>query len=566
MSSQFDPLGDTIGGLSLLAQAFGACARGLDVWQRGKGIAEESAFIQVKLEILAARFKAWGCGWGVVESSVHAPSPKFGEYAELATDCINLITYQTNSLETLDKEFPSLIIAADGTSKPGKFAFLAALADPQSQQDLESLRDRKPVSAIKDGVTLRETLNWGWQDGKALKKLAILESLIDGLYQLLPPPVDDPVAAVVFNSSLGSTNSTTLDAIRDMSAENSLQASLAWLRSTIVKFETRSTLVQDKEIRKRWSELSKVRNSDSRNSRAVGTYQDADVLIEWKTVPSGNVPMAGMIIDKRIKDVARLLQSDLKPEELRTLSCVGVIEKIDEDKTKYGLLYSLPSPSTNFSLRDVLYQRNFFFLGDYFTIAKILSKALLCLHLAGWLHKGIRSDNILFFANHATEVLPTHPYIVGFEYSRGNAQNEMTEELADNLEFNLYRHPDCQGVPVTSVENEGTAHSDVPYTKKPYRAEFDIYSLGVILVEMGIRKTAEFIFDQAKGHRLYGKHTPERFRSWLMDMMVPELGKRMGRLYMEATLLCLSGDFNATMSMEAAFYLDVVKKLESCNA
>jgi hypothetical protein len=562
MASSFDPLGDTMGGVSLLAQAFVACTRGFELWQKGEAISEEATYVQVKLGIQAARFEAWGCGWDI-EKNTRTRDPKFMKHADLAEDCLNLIKYQINSLETLDTEFPSLKVAANPPHARAMFDILSMLAGPQLRQDLQTLRRRKTVSDVEEKATFQEKFKWAWQDGKVLKKLTILESLIDGLYQLLPPPLDDPVAAIVFNPSLSSTDTTTLDAIGNQSEDSSLQSSLAWLKSTIVKFETRSTFVQDKEIQKVWSRLSQIRNSDSRNSRAVGTYQDKDVLIEWKMVPSSRVPSHGVIIDRRIKDVARLLQSDLKPEELRTLSCIGVVDKIDEEQIRYGLLYSLPSPSTSFSLRDLLNLRKDLFLGDYFTIAQVLSKALLCLHLAGWLHKGIRSDNILFFANDISEVLPAHPYIVGFEYSRAEAQKEWTEELADDVEFNLYRHPDRQGMPIASIEDQSTGP---PRVRQSYRAEYDIYGLGVILIELGVRRTAQAIFKQSTAHHLYGTHTPQRFQSWLIDMVVPELGKRMGRLYRDATLLCLQGNFNNTRTLEAAFYIDVVRKLESCNA
>ncbi|EMD60351.1 hypothetical protein COCSADRAFT_98758, partial [Bipolaris sorokiniana ND90Pr] len=43
---------------------------------------------------------------------------------------------------------------------------------------------------------------------------------------------------------------------------------------------------------------------------------------------------------------------------------------------------------------------------------------LLYIHLAGWLHKGIRSDNILFFAENNGGFSYDQSFVVGFEYSR----------------------------------------------------------------------------------------------------------------------------------------------------
>ena len=106
MAGSFDPLGDTLSSLSLLSQAFSGGVRGFEIWQRGKAMADEVTYFQVKLEMLGARFKAWGCDWGI-ERNAHIHHHKFRQFGEVAINCINLITYQTNSFETLE-EFPVL--------------------------------------------------------------------------------------------------------------------------------------------------------------------------------------------------------------------------------------------------------------------------------------------------------------------------------------------------------------------------------------------------------------------------------------------------------------------------
>lgn len=200
-------------------------------------------------------------------------------------------------------------------------------------------------------------------------------------------------------------------------------------------------------------------------------------------------------------------------------------------------------------------------------IAQVLSKALLYLRLAGWLHKGIRSDNVLFFANDIADNLPAYPYFVGFEYSRAHEPNALTEELAYDREFNLYRHPDSQGVPINPVEDGSVGDAELSRARQSYRPEYDIYSLGVILVELGVRKTAQMIFEQASATQVYGRHSAERFRSWLIDGIAPQLGTKMGKLYRDAALSCLYGNFDRTgRTLEAAFYIDVVKNLEKCHA
>jgi hypothetical protein len=567
MSSSFDPLGDTLGGLSVFAQGLGACIRGFDLWQKGQAIDEDATIFKVKLDLQAAKIEAWSCGWGI-DKNQHVHHPKFRQYSELASNCINLIAYQAASLEALDEEFPILKAAVPQPRGGISFEFLSRLSSPQLRHDVESFKAPETiasVASIEGRATFQEKWKWGWQDGKALRKLEILESLIDNLYQILPPPKDDPLAALVFNSSLASSNTKILDALGSQAVDNPLETTIAWLKSTILKLERRSTILQDKQVHKLWNQVSDIRKNDTRNSRAVATYQGSDILVEWKTVVSSRSHHDYLVLDRRIKDVARVLQTDFKPEELRTLPCIGVTERIDEEEIQYSLLYSLPSPSTYFSLSEWIFGTKNRPLGDYFTIAKALSKALLFWHLAGWLHKGFRSHNILFFAKNVTAVLPEYPYIVGFEYSRADVQDSLTEDLADDREFNLYRHPDSQGHPMTAIEEQDESIPRVPPPKNQYRREYDIYSLGVVLLEIGLRKTVQQIFSSASANPVYNKHSPERFRAWLTDAIAPQLGTKMGVSYLEATLSCLRGNFDTTeKTLEAAFYVDVIQKLEAC--
>jgi len=567
--ASFDPLGDTLSGLSVLGQAFTACVRGFEVWQKGKAIAEEVVFFQIKLEMQAARFKAWGCDWGI-DRNAHIHHPRFEQFGDLAINYMNLILHQTRSLEALDSEFPVLATAAQPSSTPTSFVRMSQIAGYPLRQALEAFKLRDTINSIDENASIQERIKWGWQDGRALKKLQILKSLISDLYQLFPPPELDSASAVVLNASLSSRDNRTLNSIYEQVKVNdhkSLSSGIAWLKSTIAKMEARSFSLQDKDVRKRRRELSDIRHHDRRNFRAIGNFQGSDVLVEWKIMPTGRSRFEDNVLDTRIKDVARLLRSDQKPDELRTLPCLGIVEEEDKRQKQYGLLYSLPSPSKSYTLRDVLISQRDLMLGDYFTIAQVLSRAVLFIHLAGWLHKGIRSDNVLFFASDLADIDPVYPYLVGFEYSRADERNALTEELADDREFNLYRHPDSQGAPIDPVEEGNCNGTSVLRLRSSYRRQYDLYSLGVILVEIGTRKTAQTILEEASSDPGFGRYSPEKFQALLMDKMVPLLGPSMGRLYRDATSLCISGNFDLTdRTLEAALYLDVVKQLDRCHA
>jgi hypothetical protein len=75
---------------------------------------------------------------------------------------------------------------------------------------------------------------------------------------------------------------------------------------------------------------------DSRNSRYSGLFKGCDVLIKRKIAFNGD---KSQILDSRINNLARLLHSEHKPEEMRTLNCIGVISDVERDKTTHKLIF-----------------------------------------------------------------------------------------------------------------------------------------------------------------------------------------------------------------------------------
>ena len=135
-------------------------------------------------------------------------------------------------------------------------------------------------------------------------------------------------------------------------------------------------------------------------------------------------------------------------------------------RTLRSLLDEIPSPSLNLRLE----------------FATTLLETTLQLHTSGWLHKELRSENILFIAPSAQrseDYLQAPMRIAGYVHARTDDPYEMTEPPASELLKDLYRHPACLRVP-----------------REPFQRAFDAFSVGCILLELGLWCSVEKLFQQ----------------------------------------------------------------------
>ncbi|CZT45816.1 uncharacterized protein RSE6_06171 [Rhynchosporium secalis] len=326
--------------------------------------------------------------------------------------------------------------------------------------------------------------------------------------------------------------------------------------------------------------------------RCEATYTRANhsqkVWIEWKEYDyqkPGSLSPPPFIID-RVSKLASLLHHSPKPEAFRVPHCLGYfdnakrpsegeIDSEDEEDsvdTRIGFVFEKPhdegvSPNTApVSLFELLTSSPKPRVTERVKVAYAIANCLLYLHSVNWLHKGLRSHNIVFFPTTTTmngqgktAIDYSKPYLSGFDFARPARADEMTEIPGDNGANNMYRHPLTQG--------QGFG------ARKGFRKSFDIYSLGVVLVELAHWKTIERVLGVEKsGLRVMG-----RIREMLLeDERVAGVGAEMGELYECAMWKCVAGgkelgvgegvdetgDAGAAR-LGMAFYEDVVKRLES---
>lgn len=262
----------------------------------------------------------------------------------------------------------------------------------------------------------------------------------------------------------------------------------------------------------------------------------------------------------RLEAVVRLLN---RSRSLRILRCRGYYHYAEA--YSLGLVYDYPEiqsldhqqqpdASTLYDIlkKDVKGQYRPL-LGDRFSLAHSLASSLFEFHKVNWVQKTISAFNIVFFRppTASWKDYMDEPYFMGFLSSRQDDEACFTEGSTDDSRHRDYLRPE--------------------YLKdrQRYLQHYDYYSLGLVLLELGIWRTLD---DICKGKAFQG--SPEKLRDALLRIAVPRLGQTMGALYQSAVEECLRWDMEASEQTSGRcssapclrFRESVVEKLASCRA
>ena len=177
-----------------------------------------------------------------------------------------------------------------------------------------------------------------------------------------------------------------------------------------------------------------------------------------------------------------ILLSESNEDLLGTLPCKGFYNEIGS-ATCTTFVFQLPrSDTSERSANDLKVRTLLECISDRNTpqpplqarlaMALKMAESLRNLHIVGWLHKAIRSENILF----CTDQPPTDwkegtygPYLAGFGFARAANPTEFSETPQATPEIEIYCHDAIMGP-----------------NPKTFRKIFDLYALGILLLEVGI--------------------------------------------------------------------------------
>ena len=283
--------------------------------------------------------------------------------------------------------------------------------------------------------------------------------------------------------------------------------------------------------------------------------------------------------EERVYETARMLKN-AEPSLMSILPCPGIVELQKENSREIGfeLLYQVePHLSEPRSLRDLLLDKRNKEIGimhplDHrIRLAHNLATAVLYVHSGRFVHKRIKPENIILFSKGSKERFPQgigDPFLVGFERSRPELGISAKRGESD-IVARIYQHPERWNV----------------YAESRFYMRHDVYSLGVVLLEIGlwssfvrwsksrqkwvlwgleiddiISKDGEFKEDKG------AIDLQERLMEKARKLLPPRLGKR----YTDIVVACLSGRFEEGVDEEMedrareglGYIKNIVTKLE----
>lgn len=244
-----------------------------------------------------------------------------------------------------------------------------------------------------------------------------------------------------------------------------------------------------------------------------------------------------------VRDLARIL-SKVDPALFGLLCCYGVIKVQDHfaaNITRFDFIYPIPyelGQAAPLSLRSLLSDQNRRYpLDERFRLSVSLARSIVFLHSSRIVHKSISPENIVVL-RHPSSNSNTfgNTFLVGFE--RFRFADGRTYMFGDSFwQKNLYRHPGRQGL----------------HPEEFYLMQHDIYSLGVVLLEIGL--WSSFVThseDQnaiGPGPELLISHlistndqrkAAAEIKIILVELARSRLPELMGRIYTDIVVTCLT--------------------------
>jgi hypothetical protein len=562
MATPIEGAGIALAIASLSFQIFAGCVKGFQLLSGAHHFGKDAEYLACMLKLEEYRLILWAKKSGLIDDKLDERLEKelinetLGQLRNLLQDTVALKKrYKLDVRDTNVEPKPSS--KSDPSSKALQF-----LEDETIIKEEEMILGRAKLEQKKAHFPKR--LWWAAVDHDGFEELIRhVGSLIQRLFDFLSITAQEDV-----QQQFHLLNLTMLNVVQKL---DDLQVVSQLVQRSVMPDETLTTVAELRALQIGESDATAqtkapyAKKSLLKDERKIGNgyiakYEAVPVYVERKKYSESDVAGANVVtISRRVQSLTALLNV-LKASSFRSLHCIGSFQ--DPEKSEYGFVFDRPlasrehvPPRSLLSLLRATYTPS---QTARFQLAYELATTVLHLHSAGWLHKGLRSENILFFPTSGNAPFTLNePYIMGFEYARRDAPDEETEKPSLNPSQDIYRHPRAQGL------------ASARYVKA-----FDIYALGIILVEIARWRPFEDIVEKM-GYKLKDVNvaTTTNIQKTITggkdkDKFPVNLRFTMGDEYTKVVLCCLGSYFEdeklSGKEYIEGFYNMIVQRLKAC--
>ncbi|KAF4498683.1 hypothetical protein FAGAP_5161 [Fusarium agapanthi] len=544
-----DP-GTALAVVSISFDLFASCVKGFTLISDARNIGKDAAIERTKLVLQEHRLIEWARAIGL-------DPPRDDGSLEIHKHPAALILFQLEQLlsstDALKKRYKLELVSPPDDSDDLVLSEPAIVSDNPASSILSNIVSPeirqgilKRASTLNTANRFPRRLYWAAVDKKKYAELVQdVTGLVDGLWSLLDIPhriqtsraVNQTLQLAIQMSQdikgLQDLQKSLHDSFKDASVKNSLAAS-AGLKAQHILLTSGDAQQQahpddgtSRVLRAEVptvldpSQLSDIHMMTSTIGSAI--YQGDTVLIEEKRVQ----PRMKAKLKARVEALVRLLSQPPTPS-FQTFPCLGYTE----EQGGFRLVFRFPSGTEKSpSLLSVLSKSSGPLpdVGMRLRLAAQVCQTLLSFHTAGWLHKDMRSENILLVSPTSRPSIDHlgRPYLCGFSFARQGWPTEISEQPSEDLSRDIYRHPKALGEPSESFERY-----------------MDAYSLGCVLIEIAewapLRRIVKKRVDisDSSGVKLSDVAS---LSQWMYDRYITEgfAGFRLGVGFMRMLALCI---------------------------
>jgi hypothetical protein len=309
---------------------------------------------------------------------------------------------------------------------------------PITAEEMRLIFDSTPTSPFpteKSSIFRRKALQWSMSGKGQAEKL---NNRFDDWLKRVRDEIEDSWWPLSFFE-----NSAHLAAVEaDRDAQTMGVAEHAGLRKLIVDD---ASLLPELELKN--TEVLPGQVFDEGN-RELSRFAGKPVLVEYLQFQ----PVDGFLpqtLKRRFAETSTLLHLQKDPD-FRALHCLGYVNR-EVSTFRVDLVFEMPASTDTATslLRLINSERSFKpSLGLRFKLCHILAQSISLFHSVNWIHRGFRSENILYFMrkDSTDAVLLDDPKICGFDVCR--LENDFSTGPYDDIMCqNVYRHPDRWGTP-----------------------------------------------------------------------------------------------------------------------